>query len=94
MTTTYRLSCGTHLGLIAHQASDEPPCGECRHSELVRLVSVEAWPVALWHPAAPPISREQAERNLAALMDAMADEPAGELAAVLPPGLPDTEETR
>ena len=91
-TTTYRLSCGTHLGLIAHQAAEEPMCGECRHSELVRRVGVEAWPIGLWHAAVAPISRQQAEQNLAVLMDAMADQTADET-LLANPGPPDPKET-
>lgn len=84
-TTTYRQACGTHLGLIAHNAADEPLCGECAHAELVRRVSVEAWPVVVRHPARRPISRRQAEQNLAVLVAEMADEAAAELADSGPP---------
>ena len=84
--TTYRQVCGTHLGLIAHNAADEALCGECAHAELVRRVSVEAWPVGVRHPARRPISRRQAEENLAVLVAEMADESAAELVS---PGSPD-----
>lgn len=84
--TTYRQVCGSHLGLIAHTAADEPLCGECAHAELVRRVEVEAWPVHVRHPALRPISRRQAEQNLAVLMDAMTDESALELVSA---GSPD-----
>lgn len=83
--TTYRQVCGTHLGLVAHQAADESPCGTCRQGEFERRVSVEAWPIALWPAPVPPISREQAEHNLAALMEAMADEAAADLDHPGPP---------
>lgn len=84
--TTYRQGCGTHMGLLLHKAAGESPCGECAQGELLRRVEVEQWPVRVRHPAALPISRRQAEANLAALMEAMSDAPRP---ALLSPGPPD-----
>jgi len=44
MTTTYRQGCGTHMGLLLHQANGEDPCGECRRGELLRRLDAEACP--------------------------------------------------
>lgn len=73
MNTTHRQQCGTVQGLIAHSAAEEPACGECRHAELVRRVSVEAWPIGLWNVAELRITKQHAAENLAVLMEAMAD---------------------
>lgn len=88
--TTYRLCCGTHLGLVAHQAADEPLCGECRRGELLRRAEVESWPIPVkpvdWRAlAATPITRRRAAENLALLMEAMAEEPAVTALPALPP---------
>lgn len=69
--TTYRQGCGTHMGMLLHQSQDEPPCGECLRGELLRRVSAEEWP-SQSRRRLGPISKEQAARNLAVLMAAMA----------------------
>lgn len=72
----YREGCGTHLGLLLHQANGEEPCAECRYHEWARLVlyGTEAGRRLLAEaipqrpspvPAEPlkPVTPEQARRN-------------------------------
>ncbi|MFI9845135.1 hypothetical protein ACIHFD_49510 [Nonomuraea sp. NPDC051941] len=70
--TTYRNGCGTFLGLKLHQAADEHPCSECLIAEERRLLEatllrelVPVRPTPL--EPLPPITPEQAARNLATL---------------------------
>ncbi|MEU6709947.1 hypothetical protein ABZ897_00595 [Nonomuraea sp. NPDC046802] len=91
--TTYREGCGTHMGMLLHQAEGEPPCGECLRGELLRRVAAEEWP-SRTRPRLGPISREQAARNLATLMAAMADDHEREPSDPPPPDPTDREETR
>jgi hypothetical protein len=62
--TTYRPSCGTVAGAIAHQQAGEDLCGFCLLADRVAAaVAAQAYPARIW----TPVTREQAERNLAVL---------------------------
>lgn len=62
--TAYREGCGTHRGLLLHQAAGESPCPECLRGEAVRRVEHEGIPVRPSPvPDLPPVSPEQAARN-------------------------------
>lgn len=42
--TTYRESCGSHLGMRLHQTAGEPPCGTCATAEAWRRIYPETVP--------------------------------------------------
>lgn len=64
--TTYRTSCGTVCGAVAHQQAGEDLCGFCLLADRVAAaVAAQAYPARIWTPVTP----EQAARN-AAVLDA------------------------
>jgi len=67
-TTTYRQSCGSLAGMIAHQSAGERPCGWCVQAETAARLAAEA---ITWRPAPAgrfePVSQEQARENAAVL---------------------------
>lgn len=64
MSTTYRDSCGSLRGMIAHQSAGERPCGWCTAAETAVRLSAEA---VTWKPvpagAFDPVTPEQAKAN-------------------------------
>ena len=70
MSTTYRDTCGSLRGMIAHQSAGENPCGWCVTAEAAARLSAEA---ITWRPPPvgrlEPVSREQAAINAAVLDD-------------------------
>ena len=72
--TTYRESCGTHLGLRLHQEHDEPPCGACTTAETWRRLYAEAVPTRPKPRADPllePVTEEQAAAHRSELLAAI-----------------------
>ncbi len=67
-TTTYRHSCGSLAGMIAHQTAGEQPCGWCVQAETAARLAAEA---ITWRPASAgsfePVTADQATANRAAL---------------------------
>jgi hypothetical protein len=75
VTTTYRQGCGTHMGMLLHQAGGEEPCGECRRGELLRRLEVEACPRRVPPPPAlVPVTPEKAAEHRAVLLAALGRE--------------------
>lgn len=67
-----REGCGTYLGLRVHLANSEPPCSECLRNEAYRRVEHEGIPFRLPPARAwPPVTPEQAARNLDVLAEAL-----------------------
>lgn len=63
--TTYRASCGTHMGARLHQEAGEDLCGTCVAGEQYRLLTRELIPT---RPTPPPpeygdVSEFEAARN-------------------------------
>ncbi|MEV6035990.1 hypothetical protein AB0L65_32885 [Nonomuraea sp. NPDC052116] len=71
VTTTHRLRCGTHMGLLLHKAAGEPACGECLEGDMMRRLFAEEVPRRPSHPANLPVSRKQADQNRATLLAAV-----------------------
>lgn len=62
--TTFRPSCGTLPGMIAHQSAGEQACGWCLQAEAVaRLAAEAATPGARGGNVLEPVSPEQAAEN-------------------------------
>jgi hypothetical protein len=69
--TVYRDICGSHAGMLAHQAHDEDPCGSCRSGEMLRRLQPEAitWPPEPLprpvgeFPPPEPVTMRDAARN-------------------------------
>ena len=73
--TCYRPDCGTHHGLLLHQALSEKPCPECIRGEAVRRIESEGIPNRPSPvPAFAPVTPEQAARNRAVLERAIRPE--------------------
>lgn len=68
--TVLRKGCGTYLGLRMHQTSGERPCSECLRGEDIRRVEHEGIPRRP-PPVYPPVTPEEAKRNLADLTKAI-----------------------
>ena len=73
MTTTYRGSCGTHLGMRLHQEAGEEFCGKCVNGEAWRRLAHELIPTRPTPPAPEAITAQQAEAHAWDLMVAMRD---------------------
>jgi hypothetical protein len=58
--TTYRTSCGSHLGMRLHQEFDEPFCGTCLIGEAGRLLYRELIPTRPTPPRPEAITAQQA----------------------------------
>lgn len=72
--TTYRASCGTHLGCRLHQEAGEELCGTCVAGEQYRLLTRELIPT---RPSPVPaefeaVSEFEAARNRRLLLEAEA----------------------
>jgi hypothetical protein len=66
---TFRETCGTLRGMLAHQAAGESPCGWCAQAEQAARLTAEAM-----HPVPPvpvggfmPVTEEEASVNRAVL---------------------------
>ena len=68
-TTTYRHSCGSLAGMIAHQTAGEQPCGWCVQAETAARLAAEAitWRPAPADPLQAPVTTAQAAVNAATL---------------------------
>ena len=60
--TTYRVSCGSHLGMRLHQEFAEEPCGQCLIGEAGRRLYSELIPT---RPTPPPTFGEIAAEEMA-----------------------------
>lgn len=58
--TTYRASCGTHLGMRLHQEAAEAFCGTCLIGEAGRLLYRELIPTRPTPPPPEAITTQQA----------------------------------
>lgn len=72
--TTFRETCGTLRGMLAHQAAGEAPCGWCAQAERAAALAAEA---ARPQPAGPsgrflPVTATEAEEHRRVLEAAVA----------------------
>jgi hypothetical protein len=68
---TYRDTCGTLQGLLAHQGAGEAPCGYCLHGEAAARISAESIPGRPSRPAAAPVLPEEIRRRREELLAAV-----------------------
>jgi hypothetical protein len=73
-SVTYRESCGTARGAMAHQGAGERLCGWCAEAEAAARLRAEAYPSRPQAPGAEllaPVTARQASINRAALDKAL-----------------------
>ena len=58
--TTYRRSCGTHLGMRLHQEAGEELCATCLAGEAYRRLALELIPTRPTPPTPAAITAQQA----------------------------------